>query len=138
MSSSRDIDIIDITQLGDDAAQDGIGSPSNTEGDETVTGRSPSIELDPSPRIGGPVCPICNRGLGPETSNADLNEHLDLCLNRDAFSAELTPSPKKRWAGTQDDPRPAKKANTSKSKRKSKGAQQGGKGSVLEWLKRGS
>lgn len=94
------------------------------------------MELDPSPRMGGPMCPICNRDIGLEASNADLNEHIDLCLNRDAFSAELTPSPKKRSAGGRDDQRPAKKGKGKSST--NKGDKRGGKGSVLEWLRRGA
>lgn len=124
-TTSRSNDVIDMTGL--DAPEDPADEHEQT-GEETP-GQSPDTELDPSPQIGGPVCPICNRNLGPETSNADLNEHIDLCLNRDAFSAELTPSPKKRSAGGNNDHRPTKKG---KSKASSKG-----KGSVLDWLKRG-
>jgi hypothetical protein len=74
------------------------------------------------------VCPVCSRHLGPETSNADLNEHIDLCLNQDAFAEIAEASPKRAAAG---DPRPAKKRKTN-----AKGSS-AGKGSVLEWLRRG-
>lgn len=102
-------------------------------------GQSP-VALDPNPDA-GPLCPICSRHLGPETSNADLNEHIDLCLNQDAFAeiAEATPSPTKRAAA---DTRPKKKrkssSSSSNSTAKSKAeSSRGAKGSVLEWLRRG-
>ncbi len=80
------------------------------------------------------MCPICSRHLGPEASNADLNEHLDLCLNQDAFAeiADAAPSPKRAASG--GDTRPAKRRRTAGSGSSKKAA---GKGSVLEWLRRG-
>ncbi|CAK9781128.1 unnamed protein product [Cutaneotrichosporon oleaginosum] len=96
-------------------------------------GPSP-IALDPNPDA-GPVCPICSRRLGPETSNADLNEHIDLCLNHDAFAeiAEAMPLPK-RVAPVDTRPRKKRKSSGSSS---SKVESKTGRGSVLEWLRRG-
>lgn len=97
--------------------------------------RSPSVELDPSPSmVAGPVCPICSRTLDAGTSNVELNEHIDLCLNHDAFGEEFGVSlspPKKRPAGS---------GGTDVGDRGGKKKRRGGKtqssGSVLDWLKR--
>ncbi|KAI9639378.1 uncharacterized protein MKK02DRAFT_35023 [Dioszegia hungarica] len=43
----------------------------------------------------GPVCPICGKALGPGTSNQDLNEHIDWCLNKDAIGEAKKRTPKK-------------------------------------------
>ncbi|GMK55243.1 hypothetical protein CspeluHIS016_0202990 [Cutaneotrichosporon spelunceum] len=104
------------------------------DGDESSpTGGESPVALDPNPDA-GPLCPICNLHLGPETSNADLNEHIDMCLNQDAFAeiAEASPSSAKRPATS--DMRPGKKRKSSNSKVRNSNA---GKGSVLEWLQRG-
>ncbi|BEJ16343.1 hypothetical protein CspHIS471_0509480 [Cutaneotrichosporon sp. HIS471] len=113
--------------------------PNITEDDEDdepiLTGSRSPVALDPNPDA-GPVCPICNRHLGPETSNADLNEHIDMCLNQDAFAeiADAVPSSAKRPAAS--DSRPGKKRKASNSSSKA-GSSSAGKGSVLEWLRRG-
>ncbi|BEI85493.1 hypothetical protein CcaverHIS002_0508940 [Cutaneotrichosporon cavernicola] len=113
--------------------------PNITEDDEddepSLTGGRSPVALDPNPDA-GPVCPICNRHLGPETSNADLNEHIDMCLNQDAFAemADTAPSSAKRPAAS--DSRPGKKRKASNTTSKA-GSSSAGKGSVLEWLRRG-
>lgn len=43
----------------------------------------------------GPLCPICGKTLGLGTSNQALNDHIDLCLNKDAIGEASKPTPKK-------------------------------------------
>lgn len=69
----------------------------------------------------GPACPICSKRLGPSTSNTDLNDHIDWCLNRDAIENAGMPTPKK-----------ARIADTAKRKR----PKEIGKGTMLAWLKK--
>jgi len=49
----------------------------------------------PSRHLLGPICPICAKALGPSTSNQDLNDHVDWCLNRDAISEASKKTPKR-------------------------------------------
>ena len=46
----------------------------------------------------GPSCPICGESLGPSTSNQELNDHVDWCLNKDAIqqAGKVTPKKPKR------------------------------------------
>ncbi|WVQ99536.1 hypothetical protein IAU59_006672 [Kwoniella sp. CBS 9459] len=100
---------------------------------------------DPSHLL-GPVCPICDKALGAGVSNQGLNEHIDWCLNRDAIREASTTSPKK--AKVQKDPdrkddqvsKKQKKDMMSNASATAKGRGQineKGRGSMLDWLKRG-
>lgn len=71
----------------------------------------------------GPACPICGEHLPPETSNQELNDHVDLCLNRHAIGDAAGPSPRKK---PRRDSREASK----------KGKDPPKKGSMLAWLKK--
>lgn len=89
----------------------------------------------------GPICPICSKTLGMGTSNQDLNEHIDWCLNRDAV----------RKATVTADDRPVKRAKPGEEKDYKSSYNEGGsekgkgkkgkmkepaKGSMMEWLSR--
>lgn len=43
----------------------------------------------------GPSCPICGDVLGPFSSNQELNDHVDWCLNKDAIRKAGQATPKK-------------------------------------------
>ncbi|WWD17130.1 hypothetical protein CI109_101567 [Kwoniella shandongensis] len=88
--------------------------------------KSPS----PGQHLLGPVCPICGKHLGPGTSNQDLNDHIDWCLNKDAISEASKKSPereKKRVKQEKD--RPGAGAGAAVKKKNG--------GGMLDWLKRG-
>jgi DNA polymerase kappa len=127
---SRQSEAIDMTILDDD--DDGYPKPDTRDG--SVAESPPPAELDPSPSQ-GPLCPICNRMLHASTTNAELNEHIDLCLNRDAFGDMLPPEP---------NPEPSRKRHASETpstssagKRSLKKSKTQGKPPMLDmWLKR--
>jgi len=78
----------------------------------------------------GPSCPICAATLGPSTSNQELNDHIDLCLNRDAISQASKRTPKKAR------PRIVTPADLPEPKAESKkGSEKGG--GMMEWLRKG-
>jgi hypothetical protein len=87
-----DADIIDLAQMDED------------EDDEAKALDETDFLPDPGLRgsvkrkadhLLGPSCPICDATLGPSTSNQELNDHVDLCLNRDAISQASKRTPKK-------------------------------------------
>ncbi|KAL1411451.1 hypothetical protein Q8F55_002407 [Vanrija albida] len=91
-------------------------------------GSSPVPDQDPE-HILGPVCPLCQKALGPGTSNAELNRHVDLCLNRDALGASsLSPKPKRPSTGGTDT-----RPEGSKRRRQANPKAAGG---MMDWLKR--
>ena len=67
----------------------------------------------------GPACPICGHALGPGTSNQELNDHVDMCLNKDAIAAASKATPKK-----------AKRAHSPPPMTESGGG-------MLQWLRKG-
>jgi DNA polymerase kappa len=71
----------------------------------------------------GPSCPICSATLGPGTSNQELNDHVDYCLNKDAI--------------TQASKRTPKKARPSETKRDPANGKDGEGGSMMQWLRKG-
>jgi DNA polymerase kappa len=85
-----DAEIIDLAQLDEDDEDGAI--------DETDflpdPGHRGSVKRK-SDHLLGPSCPICGATLGPSTSNQDLNDHVDLCLNKDAISQASKRTPKK-------------------------------------------
>lgn len=123
-----------------EAKREGTGNPSreaSREGTREASREASTAELDgavdtdPSPSNPGPMCPICSRTLGPETSNAQLNEHIDLCLNRGVEGIETSPV-KRRVEPTQTQKRSAEPTAT-QGKRKKKRKEEP---TVLDWLKR--
>lgn len=91
------------------------------------------VDTDPSPSNPGPLCPICQRALGPETSNAQLNEHIDLCLNRGVEGIDTSPIKRKAEQVTQSkQSTQATQGTQGKRKKKRKEGP-----TVLDWLKRG-
>lgn len=85
----------------------------------------------------GPVCPICAKALGPSTSNQDLNDHVDWCLNKDAISQASKRTPKKakrqRVEGVGDEGESGKKRADPNGK-EGRGSKQQEKGSMMSWL----
>lgn len=116
---------LDLSQI-DEAAE--ASSPASTHANAPDDAPGDAVDTDPSPSNPGPLCPICQRALGPETSNAQLNEHIDLCLNRGVEGVEA--SPVKRRAETPT-PTPTQTQGRRKKKRKEGPT-------VLDWLKRGA
>jgi DNA polymerase kappa len=113
-----DADIIDLAQLDED--------------DEDKPTEETDFLPDPGYRgpvkrkqdhLLGPSCPICGATLGPSTSNQELNDHIDYCLNRDAISQASKRTPKK-----------ARPADTIKEKVKGDGVKDG---AMLQWLRKG-
>jgi len=81
------------------------------------------------------MCPICNRFLHASTSNAELNEHIDLCLNRDAFGDTLSPSRKRHTSEEATGARKSSKPNSSRGKPAAKKGKHK-PSPMLDWLKR--
>lgn len=71
----------------------------------------------------GPSCPICLATLGPATSNQELNDHVDYCLNKDAISQASKRTPKK-----------ARPTETVKERGK---GDVNKNGAMLQWLRKG-
>lgn len=103
------IDVIDLAQLDEDDEDQAI--------DETDflpdPGNRGSVKRKQEHSL-GPSCPICSATLGPSTSNQELNDHIDFCLNRDAISEASKRTPKKA--------RPAENQSG---------------GAMLQWLRKG-
>jgi DNA polymerase kappa len=85
-----------------------------------------------TPSILGPVCPLCSKALGPGTSNSELNQHIDMCLNRDALGAgSMSPKPK-RPSSSGTDHRP----DGSKRRRQAQQPKTAAGSMMNNWLKR--
>lgn len=121
---------LDLSQI-----EEAVEASSSAPGRERETSApgvpGEALDTDPSPSNPGPSCPICQRALGLETSNAQLNEHIDLCLNRGVEGIET--SPVKRKAETTPQATQATQASQGKRKKKRKEGP-----TVLDWLKRGN
>ncbi|KAK8864554.1 hypothetical protein IAR55_001804 [Kwoniella newhampshirensis] len=95
-----------------------------------------------SPSLLGPICPICSKSLGAGTSNQDLNDHIDWCLNKDAISEASKRSPNVKIDAGKD----REKKRLKQEKDRPGGAATGKKhigggansGGMLDWLKSGS
>jgi DNA polymerase kappa len=85
-----DIEIIDLAQMDEDDEDKAIDE-SDFLPDPGLRG---SVKRK-SDHLLGPSCPICGDILGPSTSNQELNDHVDLCLNKDAISQASKRTPKK-------------------------------------------
>jgi DNA polymerase kappa len=113
-----DADIIDLAQLDEDDEDNAI--------DETDFLPDPGLRGSvkrKADHLLGPSCPICAATLGPSTSNQELNDHIDLCLNKDAISQASKRTPKKAR------PMPEPKAESKKGSEKV--------GGMMEWLRKG-
>ncbi|WRT66532.1 uncharacterized protein IL334_003491 [Kwoniella shivajii] len=122
--------MIDMTDLDDD-----MDSPAISESEDSsitnTTGKRKSLSTNT--HLLGPICPICNKALGPSTSNQGLNDHIDWCLNKDAIQEASKKTPKKmkiEKKGIGDDTI----SRTVESKKK--GGGNGTKGTMLNWLKK--
>lgn len=86
-----DPEVIDLAQLDDDDEEEIL-----EEGDFVPIGTEiESIGKRKRDHLLGPSCPICGTTLGPATSNQELNDHVDMCLNKDAIAAAGKATPKK-------------------------------------------
>lgn len=88
-----DADVIDLAQLDQDDEEHAI------EEDDFVPVIAATDEAPDSKRkrehLLGPACPLCGSTLGPSTSNQELNDHIDLCLNKDAIAQASKATPQK-------------------------------------------
>lgn len=111
-------DVIDLLDSddGDFDSPRHLDSPAS----RSASGDPPQISRPPE----GPACPICGEHLRPDASNQELNDHVDLCLNREAIGDAARPSPQKK-------PR----RDSRESSEKGKGPPPK-KGSMLAWLKK--
>ncbi|EJT52727.1 hypothetical protein A1Q1_02062 [Trichosporon asahii var. asahii CBS 2479] len=116
---------LDLSQI-DEAVEASSSAPETSA--PGVPGEA--LDTDPSPSNPGPLCPICQRALGPETTNAQLNEHIDLCLNRGVEGIETSPVKRKEPTSTQGTQGTQATQGRRKKKRKEGPT-------VLDWLKRG-
>lgn len=86
-----DAEVIDLAQLDEDDAEEvmeeGDFIPAATDIQATSKRKRDHLL--------GPSCPICGNTLGPTTSNQELNDHVDMCLNKDAIVAAGKATPKK-------------------------------------------
>jgi len=107
-----------MTGLEDEDEEERSWTQDDFMPEETVLGKRKSVSPKPEP---GPTCPICRQPLRHGTSNQALNDHIDMCLNREAIEA----------AGGKVDDRDA----TTKTKRPKKGTSTiATKGTMLSWL----
>nr|XP_019011014.1 DNA polymerase kappa subunit [Kwoniella pini CBS 10737]OCF49795.1 DNA polymerase kappa subunit [Kwoniella pini CBS 10737] len=114
MEEEDEAEVLDMT-FDEDKSESDSSTPPPT----SILGKRKSSEKD-KPHLLGPVCPICNKALGPGTSNLGLNEHIDWCLNKDAITEASKKSPIKK--AKIEKGVPAKKTKE--------------KGTMLEWLKK--
>lgn len=86
-----DNEVIDLAQLDEDDEEETM-----EEGDfMPVSADIESTSKRKRDHLLGPSCPICGDTLGPTTSNQELNDHVDMCLNKDAIVAAGKATPKK-------------------------------------------
>ncbi|WWC94614.1 hypothetical protein V866_001461 [Kwoniella sp. B9012] len=126
MEREDEAEVFDMTaEDSDDVVDSPIPSDIGTPPPTSILGKRKSSESDKSAHLLGPVCPICNKALGPGTSNSGLNEHIDWCLNKEAINE----------AGRRS---PVKKAKLEKKGTGNNAAQKGKdkKGTMLDWLKK--
>lgn len=96
-----DAEVIDLAQLDEDDEDRAIDEadfvPSD-DGDHDAAKRKADQAL-------GPACPICGERLEASTSNQKLNDHVDMCLNKDAIyqASKATPKKAKRPKNAQKD-----------------------------------
>jgi len=111
---------VDMTGMDDDDDdEDGSWTQEDFMPEERVLGKRKSASPNAEP---GPACPICMKPLQAGASNQALNDHIDVCLNREAIVAA---------GGTLDEG-----SSTTKTKRPKKGATSttATKGTMLNWL----
>ncbi|WVW84095.1 hypothetical protein I302_106124 [Kwoniella bestiolae CBS 10118] len=118
MEREDEAEVMDMTADDSDNVDSPLPSDIGTPPPTSMFGKRKLSET----HLLGPVCPICNKALGPGTSNIGLNEHIDWCLNRDAISEASKKSPA------------AKKARTDGKSTAKKGRDV--KGTMLDWLKK--
>ncbi|WVQ74022.1 hypothetical protein IAR50_003603 [Cryptococcus sp. DSM 104548] len=102
--------------------------------------KSPTPSLDvPSPSA-GPACPICGQNLPEGTSNQELNDHVDWCLNKDAIkeASRVSPVAAKRPKVRQGRPVDARGEEVSsvKLKERMKEERVAERGTISAWLKK--
>lgn len=97
--------------------------------------KSPSPTREAPSPAAGPICPICGQTLDAGTSNQQLNEHLDWCLNKDAIREASRVSPvaqKKAKIGRTNESTSSNIRGLAKKDRP-----KGEKGTIASWLKKG-
>ncbi|TYJ58644.1 hypothetical protein B9479_000480 [Cryptococcus floricola] len=104
--------------------------------------KSPTPSTDvPSPSP-GPACPICGQHLPGGTSNHELNDHVDWCLNKDAIreASRVSPAVTKRLKAVQKGPVVIRGESSSpvKPKEQMKEARVDERGTISAWLKKKS
>ncbi|WWC89166.1 uncharacterized protein L201_004084 [Kwoniella dendrophila CBS 6074] len=125
MEEEDEAEVLDMTNDDNDVVDSPIPYDNGTPPPTSTLGKRKSLEVDKPSHLLGPVCPICNKALGPGTSNTGLNEHIDWCLNKDAISEASKRSPVKKIktdnkVGNRNIPKKGKD----------------GKGTMLSWLKK--
>lgn len=127
MDGLPESEVVDL-QESDDDDDDEIIFTGELDSPGSFTERAVPGVAAPQPDVkttdSGPSCPICGMALGKDASNQELNDHVDLCLNREAIGDAAKPSPQKK-------PR-SNSGGTGKNDRR----QQPPKGSMLAWLKK--
>ncbi|OWZ65523.1 hypothetical protein AYX15_02985 [Cryptococcus neoformans] len=96
--------------------------------------KSPSPTREAPSPAAGPICPICGQTLDAGTSNQQLNEHLDWCLNKDAIKEASRVSPvaqKKAKIGRTNESTSSNIRGLAKKDRP-----KGEKGTIASWLKK--
>lgn len=110
-----DNEVIDLAQLDEDddeeVMEEGDFMPPDADIESTSKRKRDHLL--------GPSCPICGDTLGPTTSNQELNDHVDMCLNKDAIVAASKATPKKTKRARA--PAPAAESGTG----------------MLQWLRKG-
>ena len=130
------MEIVDLSESEKDeeAAQDEMRrldsarSKNDIDTVRTTSGKRKAQE----DHLSGPSCPICSTHLSPSTSNQDLNNHIDRCLNKDAIKdAKRTPKKAKGIDGSDTGKRKSfSKQDTAKKKSGTD------RGSMMGWLKK--
>lgn len=97
--------------------------------------KSPSPTREAPSPAAGPTCPICGQMLDPGTSNQQLNDHVDWCLNKDAIKEASRVSPVAQKKAKIE--RAFKNSSSTGSGPAKKGRPTGEKGTISSWLKKG-
>lgn len=121
---------------GEATGSEGIGADDFKIRPATTKKRkSPSPTRDAPSPTAGPICPICGQALDAGTSNQQLNDHVDWCLNKDAIKEASRVSPvakKKAKIG-----RTSERTSSNVTGPSKKDGSKGEKGTISSWLKKG-
>lgn len=70
-----------------------VSKPFDGDSPHIIVGADDDPLKEDSPIAIGPECPICGRHLDSSTTNQQLNEHIDVCLNKDVLTTGTVKKP---------------------------------------------